>query len=131
MDLASFTHQKVNRRRAISGGLVGLAALALPGQVRAQSKTQPDESFVVLLKGLYQPVTQGPNLGLSMVDRSDGSYSTTRIYPVHGTPGNTNPAEPIGDFYVQFRGHLCAYHIPGGSFSMRFTGSNANFVDDG
>ena len=63
MDLAPFTDQKVNRKTAISGGLIGLAALALPGQVRAQAKSRPDDSFVVLLKGLYQPVTHGPNLG--------------------------------------------------------------------
>ena len=131
MDLASFTDQTVvNRKTAIGGGLVALAALVLPGQVRAQAK-QPDDSFVLLLKGLYQPVTHGPNLGLSMVDLNDGSYSTTRIYPVDGTPGNTNAAKPVGDFYVQFNGDLCAYHTPGGSFSMRFTGSNVNLVDDG
>ena len=44
---------------------------------------------------------------------------------------NKNPNKPVGDFYVQFNGNLCAYHIPGGSFSMRFTGSNTHFVDDG
>ena len=132
VDLAPFTDQKVNRKTAISGGLIGLAALALPGQVRAQAKSRPDDSFVVLLKGLYQPVTHGPNLGLSMVDLNDGSYSTTRIYPVNGTPGNTNAAKTVGDFYVQFNGNLCAYHIPGGSFSMRFTtDSDTVFVDDG
>jgi hypothetical protein len=131
MDLATFTERKVSRKKAIGGAVVGLAALALPGHARAQSKSQPGESFVLLLKGLYQPVTDGPNLGLSMVDLSDGSYSKTRIYPVNGTPGNTNPAQPIGDFYVQFTGDLCAYHVPGGSFSMRFTDSNVEFVDDG
>jgi hypothetical protein len=133
VDLATLTDQPVvNRRKAIGGGLVALAALAFPGQVRAQSKIQPDDSFVLLLKGLYQPVTHGPNLGLSTVDLSDGSYSRTRIYPVNGTPGNTNPAKPVGYFYAQFtNGDLCAYHIPGGSFSMRFTGSDASFVDDG
>jgi hypothetical protein len=130
--LASFTDQTVvNRKTAIGGGLAALAAVALPGQVRAQAKTQPHDSFVLLLKGLYQPVTHGPNLGLSTVDLKDGSYSTTRIYPVMGTPGNTNPAKPIGDFYVQFKGDLCAYHIPGGSFSMRFTHLNTKKVDDG
>jgi hypothetical protein len=131
MDLATLTDRKVTRKKAIGGAVVGLAALALPGHARAQSKSQPGESFVLLLKGLYQPVTDGPNLGLSMVDLSDGSYSKTRIYPVNGTPGNTNPAQPIGDFYVQFTGDLCAYHVPGGSFSMRFTDSNVEFVDDG
>lgn len=131
MDLTSFTDQKVNRRKAIGGGLVALAALAFPGQVRAQSKTQPDDSFALLLKGPYQPVTHGPNLGLSTVDLSDGSYSTTRIYPVNGTPGNTNAAKQVGDFYVQFEGDLCAYHIPGGSFAMRFTDSDVHFVPDG
>ena len=132
MELASFTDQnRVTRKTAIGGGLAALAALALPAQALAQAKKQPDDSFVVLLKGLYQPVTHGPNLGLSTVDLDDGSYSTTRIYPVNGTPGNTNADKPVGDFYVQFSGKLCAYHIPGGSFSMRFTDSNAHFVDDG
>ena len=100
MGLASITDQTVvNRKTAIGGGLVALGALVLPGQVRAQAKTQPDNSFVVLLKGLYRPVTHGPNLGLSMVDLNDGSYSTTRIYPVNGTPGNANPNKPVGDFW--------------------------------
>ena len=121
----------VNRKTAIGSGLVALAAVALPGKVRAQAKTQPDDTFVVLLKGLYQPVTHGPNFGLSAVDLSDGSYSTTKIYPVSGTPGNTNLNEAIGDFYVQFEADLCAYHIPGGSFAMRFTGSNVAFEPDG
>jgi len=132
MDLASLTDQTlVNRKTAIGGGLAALAALALPGHVRAQAKTQPDDSFVILLKGLYQPVTHGPNLGLSMVDLNDGSYSTTRIYPVEGTPGSGNPNKPVGDFYTQFNGDLCAYHIPGGSFSMRFTGQDYVLVPDG
>ena len=132
MDLASFTEQKFNRKKAITGGLVGLAALALPGQVRAQAKSQPDDSFVVLLKGIYQPVVHGPNLGLSTVDLSDGSYTTVKIYPVSGTPGGKNPNKPIGDFYGQAAGDLCAYHIAGGSFAMRFTGGGDGVpVDDG
>jgi hypothetical protein len=103
----------------------------LPGQVRAQAKTQPDDSFVLLLKGLYQPVVSGPNLGLSVVDLNDGSYSTTTIYPVRGMPGNQNENKAVGTFYTQFTGDLCAYHVPGGSFAMRFTGHDYVFVGDG
>jgi len=99
--------------------------------VLAQGKAVPNDSFVLLLKGLYQPVVHGPNLGLSAVDLNDGSYSTTKIYPVNGIPGNKNQNEAVGDFYVQFTGELCAYHVPGGSFAMRFTGNDYVFVDDG
>jgi hypothetical protein len=132
VEFASFADQTVvSRRKAIGAGMVGLAALVLPRQVQARTKTEPRDSFVVLLKGLYQPVTHGPDLGLSSVDLNDGSYSITKIYPVSGAPGNTDLNKAVGDFYVQFDGELCAYHIPGGSFAMQFTDSNADFVDDG
>lgn len=133
MEPASTTGQPVVSRKAVIGsGLAALTALVLPGQVRAQAKTQPANSFVVLLKGLYQPVTHGPNLGLSTVDLNDGSYTTVPIYPVRGTPGGKKPNKPIGNFYGQAAGDLCAYHIPGGSFSMRFTGGGDGVpVDDG
>jgi hypothetical protein len=121
----------INRRTAIGAALVAASPLLFPGRVRAQGTAAPADTFVVLLKGLYQPVVHGPNLGLSTVDLSDGSYSTTKIYPVSGTPGNKNQNKAIGDFYVQFEGALCAYHIPGGSFAMRFTGSDVVFVPDG
>ena len=113
----------INRRTAIGAALVAASPLLFPGRVRAQGTAAPADTFVVLLKGLYQPVVHGPNLGLSAVDLSDGSYSTTKIYPVSGTPGNTNLNKAIGDFYVQFVGELCAYHIPGGSFAMRSQGA--------
>jgi hypothetical protein len=122
----------IQRRTVIGGALVGL--LSFPGRVMAQGKAVPTNSFVVLLKGLYHPVIAGtgPDLGLSMVDLNDGSYFTTKIYPVSGTPGNTNLNKAIGNFYVQLgTGDLCAYHIPGGSFAMRFTGMDFVFVDDG
>ena len=123
-------HATVSRRTAIGGGLIALSPLVFPRGVWAGGKAQND-SFVVLLKGLYQPVTDAPSFGLSTVDLSDGSYSTTKIYPVSGTPGNQDPNKAMGDFYVQFDGNLCAYHIPGGSFAMQFTGSDTVFVDDG
>jgi hypothetical protein len=111
-----------------AGALVAL--LASPVSVMAEA---PDSPFVILLKGLYEPVVQAPNLGLSVVDLSDGSYSKTKIYPISGIPGSTNPDKTIGDFYGQptTGGDLCAYHVPGGSFAMRFTGSDVHFVPDG
>jgi hypothetical protein len=121
----------VTRRTAIGAALVAASPLLFPGRVRAQAMAAPADDFVVLLKGLYQPVVHAPNLGLSAVDLSDGSYSTTKVYPVSGTKGNKNENKAIGDFYVQFAGNLCAYHIPGGSFAMQFTGSDVVFVDDG
>jgi len=125
------SQRMISRRAAIGGGLAGLGGLLLfPGQLVAKAAV-PSDSFVVLLKGLYQPVVRGPDLGLSTVDLSDGTYSTTEIFPVNGTPGNQDPSKAFGRFYVQFAGDLCAYHIPGGSFAMRFTGSDFVFVDDG
>ena len=130
--VTSMTQRRISRRAAIGGGLVGLGGLVLfPTQLLAKQPAA-SESFVVLLKGRYQPVVRGPNLGLSSVNLDDGSYSTTRIYPVHGTPGNANPNKAYGNFYVQFAGNLCAYHFPGGSIAMQFTGeSDTAFVDDG
>jgi len=117
----------VTRRTAIGAALVGASPLLFPGRVWAREASAPTDTFVILLKGLYQPVVHGPNLGLSAVNLSDGSYSTTKIYPYSGgTPGNTDRSKPIGDFYAQLttNGDLCAYHIPGGSFAMRFTASD-------
>jgi len=121
----------IPRRTVIGGALAAL--LSFPGRVMARGNAVPDDSFVVLLKGLYErPVVKGPNLGLSMVDLNDGSYMKNKIYPVSGIPGNENEKKAVGDFYVQFpTGDLCAYHVPGGSFAMRFTGSDVIFVPDG
>jgi len=125
------TDHVISRRAAIGGGLAGLAGLALFPVLSMAKEATPSDAFVILLKGLYQPVVHGPHLGLSMVDLNDGSYSTVPIYPISGVPGNTDTQKAIGDFYVQFEGDLCAYHIPGGSFAMRFTGSDVNTVPDG
>jgi len=120
------------RRTLIGGALVALLSaplLSAPRRVMAQGAAVED-SFVVLLKGVYEPVVHAPDLGLSM-NLNDGSFSKTLIYPVSGTPGNSNPNKTVGDFYVQFNGDLCAYHIPGGSFAMRFTGSDVTLNPDG
>ena len=124
----------MQRRTLIGGALVALLSaplLSAPRRVMAQGHAVPDNSFVLLLKGVYEPVVAGPNLGLSEVNLSDGSYSKTRIYPVSGIPGNSNPNKAVGGFYVQFTGDLCAYHIPGGSFAMRFTSSDFTLNPDG
>ena len=92
----------IQRRTVIGGALAAL--LSFPGRIMAQGNAVPNDSFVVLLKGLYRPVVQGPNLGLSMVDLNDGSYSTTKICPVSGTPGNKNEKKAVGNFYAQFTG---------------------------
>jgi hypothetical protein len=121
----------ISRRAVLGGGLLGLGGLLLsPAQLFAKAAV-PSDSFVLLLKGRYQPVVDGPNLGLSTVDLDDGSYSTVGIYPVSGIPGNNDQSGTVGRFFVQFAGDLCAYHVPGGSFAMRFTGSDVAFVDDG
>src|SRR5436189_1535140 len=74
-----------------------IALLSFPGQALGQV---PNDPFVILLKGIYQPVVHGPNLGLAQVNLSDGSYSTTDIYRVSGLPANTG--NPVGNFYARF-----------------------------
>ena len=131
---ATMNQPMISRRTAIRGGLAGLAGLGglvlFPGGALAEAASV-DDSFVVLLKGRYQPVVHGPNLGLSAVDLNDGTYSTVPIYPVSGAPGNGSPNKAVGRFYVQFDGSLCAYHVPGGSFAMQFTGQDFVFEPDG
>ena len=127
------TGRTVISRRAALGGAVGgalVTLLARPELALAKGSSEP-ATLVVLLRGLYQPVVDGPDLGLSKVDLSDGSYSTTKIYPVRGVKNQTDVLESCGDFYVQFEGNLCAYDLPGGAIAMKFTDSNTENVDDG
>ena len=115
------THQTgITRRTVIGGGGALVALLAFPEIANAEGETELRNSFAVLLKGLYQPVVHGPDLGLSTVHLSDGSYSTTKIYPVSGIAGSDDVLTAIGDFYTQFAGDLCAYDLPGGALSMQF-----------
>ena len=120
----------INRRTAIGGGLIALSPLFFAGRAMADGKAEPHDLFVLLLKGLYKPVVHGPNLGLSTVDLNDGSYSRTKIYSVLGLPGR-HEKKAIGNFYTQLDGKLGAYQMPGGSFSMRFTGQDYVTVPDG
>jgi hypothetical protein len=119
------------------GALVTL--LTVPAQAAPQAGGQPAEPFSILLSGPYKPVAQGhgPDLGLTTVDLSDGSFSTTKIFAVSGLSediighGNGATKKPIGNFYVQFDGSSAAYDLPGGAISMVFTGRNDQNVPDG
>ena len=112
------------QRRILMGGALA-ALLSSPGRVLAEENHGgPDNPFILLLKGIYQPVAagEGPdhNLGLTTVNLHDGSYSKTRIYPIFGILESNDQDRPIGTFYVQFNGNLCAYDLPGGALAMRF-----------
>jgi hypothetical protein len=113
----------IQRRTLIGGALAAL--LASPVRLMAEENDgRPNNPFILLLKGLYEPVPLGDgpanNLGLSAVNLSDGSYSTTRIYPVFGFPEGKHQDRFIGKFYVHFTGNLCAYELPGGALAMSF-----------
>ena len=132
-----------------SATLVSLPAIAhaLPGPAPARSPRhphgQPANPFSILLSGPYKPVVNGPALGLSGVDLNDGSYSTTKIFPVSGLREEDNGHDgnrrgdrdcetesAIGDFFVQFGGEKVAYDLPGGALAMVFTGNNVQRVPD-
>jgi len=128
--------------------LPGLAhALDIPESARSSMKPgEPAASpFVVLLAGTYEPVVRCPDLGLLLVNHCDGTYSTTKIYPVSG-PDERDQAnrgnhlgdrdrqteKAIGDFYVSFgMGKPVAYDLPGGAMGMVFTGNNVQRIPDG
>ena len=133
----------VERRTLIGAGLAALltAACSSPtenaqrlsssGLVTAEDRDEgtdegrsvPSDPFIVLLKGLYQPVPKGSgqhNFGLTTVDLDDGSYSKTRIYPTFGIRGSAHQDKSIGTFYVSPAMGLCAYDLPGGAIAMKF-----------
>lgn len=135
-----------------SATLVALPALAhaltLPESARAPSKPAeaPASPFVILLAGTYERVVRCPDLGLVTVNHCDGSYSTTKIYPVSGPDDDREQAnrgnhrgdrnreteKAIGNFYVSLGGDVpVAYDLPGGALAMVFTGSNVQRIPDG
>jgi hypothetical protein len=128
------TKAVISRRAAIGGAIGGaMVTLLAPSELAtAQGRLRKPAGLVLLLRGLYKPVAHGPDLGLSVVDLNDGSYSRTKIFPVSGIPGYSDVSKAIGRFYVQFEGNLCAYDLPGGAIAMRFTPrSNVVLVPDG
>ena len=129
----------VERRTLIGTGLAALltAACSSPTENRAsglataegrdegtdEGRSVPNDPFILLLKGVYQPVPKGSgkhNFGLTTVDLDDGSYSKTRIYPIFGIRGSTHQDKSIGTFYVSLVTGLCAYDLPGGAIAMTF-----------
>ena len=121
------------KRRTFIRGAIG-AALAIPalasaprGARAAQTDIQDVNGpfFIVLLSGIYKPVTvgSGPDLGLS-VNLNDGTWVVTQIYPVFGI---TNPGgildqdKPIGNFYGSPPANLVVHQLPGGNILEQFT----------
>jgi len=97
--------------------------VAAAPQSEAKEARPPNDPFILLLSGVYLPVVNGPNLGLSGVNLNDGSYMVTQIYPIFGIVdegGGPNQEKTIGNFYVQFGGNLCVYQLPGGALKMSF-----------
>jgi hypothetical protein len=131
------------------GALVTL--LSAPLQAAGPSPLDPDgqpaDTFSILLSGTYKPVPvkaviDCPNLGLFQVNICDGTYSTTKIYPISGLPEEDSrhanrgdrdreTEDAIGKFYVQFAGNNAAYDLPGGSLTMVFTADNLMPFPDG
>jgi hypothetical protein len=128
------------QRRALIGGALA-ALLSSPRRVLAQGTAVPNDPFLLLLKGVYQPVVPGtaPDLGLSQagVNLNDGSYATTQIHTVTRIPGSANEDNAVvGHFFTQLNAALsgasvilCAYQLPGGAIAMRFLSTSAGFTN--
>jgi hypothetical protein len=117
----------IQRRTLIRGALGGALAalLSSPGRVIAQGRSEPNDPFLLLLKGVYQPVVKVPDLGLAVV-HVDNTFSFTHIRAVATIPGSRSEDNAIlGNFYVQlppqFTPNLVAYKLPGGAVAMQFT----------
>ncbi len=129
----------IHRRSMIRGAMGGVlvALLSSPGRARAQGAATPNDPFILLLQGIYSSVDKGPDLGLSSVDLSDGTYSTTKIYPAFGVStgvGGDGPSrDTIGNFFVQIgkTPARCAYQLPEGAMAMQFTSGGFAPHDDG
>jgi hypothetical protein len=123
---------------------VAQATTAVPP---TNTKTIPSDPFILLLRGIYEPVSSGaPDLGVKgingqYIDLNDGSWSKTRIYPVFGIPDsqdekgsyNNVPTTPIGNFYAQLAAFAMgtplsqinlAYELPGGAITQRSISGN-------
>ena len=115
----------------VLGTLVALLSAAGGSVSRAAAAGDP---FVVLMQGIIETHEGGPNLGLSGPDLKAGSHLEVPLYAVSGIPGTTDGDKRVGTFYLDstpVSGPLGVYHIPGGSFSARFTGAESVVEPDG
>jgi hypothetical protein len=126
MKAAGSTGPINKQRRMFLGGAL-TALLASSRRAMADYESTPNDPFILLLHGIYQPVPlgKGPadNLNLTTVNLNDGSYSRNQIYPIYNVDGANDQKKAIGTFYVQFGGNKCAYDLPGGSIAMQFNQS--------
>ena len=123
---SSESTRAVSRRRFFGGAIAGAAAVLSASEAvwaDHDRDKRPDDPFIVLLKGLYRPAPQLPDLGLSGVNLADTSYITTKIYPVFGIEGSRDPDDAIGRFYVSFTNPVCVYDLPDGAIAMQFASS--------
>ncbi len=123
LNATSESPRVVSRRGFVGGAIAGgVAMLSASERLLADFEHGPNDPFIVLLCGIYQPVPVGggptDNLNLTTVNLSDGSFMATRIYAVWGIDGANDQKKPIGTFY--FHPHQCAYDLPGGALVMNF-----------
>ena len=121
-----------NRRTFLGGALAAVLASRM-AWADDDSEARPGDPFILLLHGLYEPVPagHGPDLGLTSVNLSDGTYARTKIYPVFRAPGGNGENSDdhvIGTFYVSLATFLCAYDLPGGAIAMQFLPTSAGFT---
>jgi hypothetical protein len=129
----------IQRRTLLCGALGGALAalLSSPSRLIAQGRSEPNDPFLLLLKGIYKPVVNVPDLGLPVV-HLDTTFSFTQIHAVTRIPGSRSEDNAVvGKFYVQlppqFTPNLVAYDLPGGAIAMQFTaeGGFTKQVSDG
>lgn len=113
--------------------LLPAAAALILSPEQAQAGPAPNDPVVLLLKGIYQPAVNAPNLGFPGVNLNDGTWLVTEIHSVTSIPGSTNQSRAaIGHFYFQTTSSLAAYDLPGGAILMTFTGeSDQPAISDG
>lgn len=104
-----------------------LGVILLSSTLMAQGRPAPNDPIVLLLKGIYQPAKNAPNLGLPGINLNDGTWFVTEIHRVTSIPGSTNQDQAaVGHFYYQATSNLAAYDLPGGALLMEFTAGSFN-----